>query len=455
MRRSQRICGGWGMGDSWETMTVEQISDPRPRSIAIGPFGSRMKADRYVSVGVPVIRGLNISDTRTFRGEFVYVSDGTADELAACNVFADDLVFPHRGAIGLVGIVPSDANNRYMLSTSLMKLTCDTSKVDPRFLYYFFRSSGGRNALLAHVSTVGTPGIGQPLASLRGVRVPVPPLDEQRKVSAILGTLDDKIELNRRMSETLEAMARALFKSWFVDFDPVRAKAEGRDTGLPKEVADLFPDSFEDSELGEIPKGWGVGPFGAAVEEVRERENPAAFPGTSYRLFSIPAFDDERRAATELGENIKSQKSRVPPGAILLSKLNPEIERVWKADVVPGDRAVCSTEFLVLQPRSGHESAYTYCLACSPKFRQGLQGLATGTSNSHQRARADEILGLHVVEPSLALVVLFSRMAESLLQRAVGCGHDSRDLAALRDMLIPRLITGELRVTERVPAANS
>ena len=88
--------------------------------------------------------------------------------------------------------------------------------------------------------------------------VALPPLPEQRAIAHILGTLDDKIELNRRMNETLEAMARALFKSWFVDFDPVRAKAEGRDPGLPKHIADLFPDSFEDSELGEIPKGWEV-----------------------------------------------------------------------------------------------------------------------------------------------------------------------------------------------------
>src|SRR6185437_14972630 len=92
--------------------------------------------------------------------------------------------------------------------------------------------------------------------------IPLPPIHEQRAIAHILGTLDDKIELNRRMNETLEAIARALFKSWFVDFDPVRARAEGRDTGLPAHIADLFPDSFEDSELGEIPSGWEVGSLG-------------------------------------------------------------------------------------------------------------------------------------------------------------------------------------------------
>ena len=96
-------------------------------------------------------------------------------------------------------------------------------------------------------------------------------IDEQRAIAHILGTLDDKIELNRRMNETLEAMARALFKSWFVDFDPVRAKAEGRDPGLPKPIADLFPDRFEDSELGEIPEGWEVKTFGDCCLRVSER----------------------------------------------------------------------------------------------------------------------------------------------------------------------------------------
>src|SRR5262249_38985503 len=162
------------------------------------------------------------------------------DELRACNVYADDLVFPHRGAIGQAAIVPSDGVARYMLSTSLMKLTCDKHRVDPKFVFYFFRSERGRHALLQNASTVGTPGIGQPLTSLRSIRLPVPPLPEQCAIAHILGALDDKIDLNRRMSETLEAMARTLFKSWFVDFGPVRAKMAGHDPGIPKPIADLF-----------------------------------------------------------------------------------------------------------------------------------------------------------------------------------------------------------------------
>ena len=118
------------MAGEWRTCTVDQIKAHDDRAIAIGPFGSRMKADRYVADGVPVIRGNNISDTRTLVGDLVFVSDETADELRSCNVFPGDLVFPHRGAIGQVGIVPCDQMSRYMLSTSLMKLTCNQDLVD-------------------------------------------------------------------------------------------------------------------------------------------------------------------------------------------------------------------------------------------------------------------------------------------------------------------------------------
>ena len=126
---------------------------------------------------------------------------------------------------------------------------------------------------------------------LRALDFPLPPLEEQRAIARVLGALDDKIELNRRMSETLEEMARALFRSWFVDFDPVRAKAEGRPSGLPPHLDALFPASFEASELGEIPAGWEVKALGDGVNQLRDNENPLKSPETIFSHFSIPAYD--------------------------------------------------------------------------------------------------------------------------------------------------------------------
>jgi type I restriction enzyme S subunit len=276
----------------------------------------------------------------------------------------------------------------------------------------------------------------------------LPPQREREAITHILGTLDDKIELNRRMTETLEAMARALFKSWFVDFEPVRAKAEGRDPSLPKPLADLFPARLVDSELGEIPEGWKVGCFGDVVEQVLDQENPLSSPEALFSHYSIPAFDAGQWPKAEPGESIKSLKSRVPRGVILLSKLNPEIERVWLVDVHAGERAVCSTEFLVLRSRAPSTRSYAYCLARSPLFRQQIEALVTGTSKSHQRAHADTVLGLRAILPPSPFIEVFDKCASSLLGRTLGGRRGSRTLATLRDTLLPKLVCGELRVRD-------
>jgi type I restriction enzyme S subunit len=277
---------------------------------------------------------------------------------------------------------------------------------------------------------------------------------ERRAIAHILGTLDDKIELNRRMSETLEAMARALFKAWFVDFEPVRAKIEGRWQrgqslpGLPAHLYDLFPARLVDSELGEIPEGWRVAHFGVVVEVVRDQVNPLMSPETLFHHFSLPAFDEGQNPKIDYGRSIKSQKWRVPPGAVLLSKLNPEIERVWLADVHSAERAVCSTEFLVLQARSPFTRSYIYCLARSPLFRQQIQGLVTGTSKSHQRAQVESILNLRTVVPPSSIAAAFDFAASPWLARVLDSRREARTLAQLRDTLLPRLISGELRVKD-------
>jgi len=316
----------------------------------------------------------------------------------------------------------------------------------PRFAFYFLKALD----FSRYNSGRAQPSLNRNF--IYPIEVQIPPPNEQRAIAHILGTLDDKIELNRRMNETLEAMARALFKSWFVDFDPVRAKAEGRDPGLPQSLANLFPDSFENSELGKIPKGWAIGRFGDVVEQLREQENPLASPDALFHHFSIPAFDTGQSPKPEYGESIKSLKSRVPVGAVLLSKLNPEIERVWMVDVRPGERAVCSTEFLVLRALPLFTRSYVYCLARSPLFRQQIDGLVTGTSKSHQRAQVESILNLTVVVPPSPIVEAFDHCAEGLLARTHECRRESHSLAALRDTLLPKLISGELRMkhAERV-----
>ena len=192
---------------------------------------------------------------------------------------------------------------------------------------------------------------------------------EQRVIAHILGTLDDRIDLNQRMNETLEAIARALFKSWFVDFDPVRAKMEGRHTGLPQDIADLFPDRLVNSEMGKIPEGWEVFRLDQLANHHTKTTSPSRFSGLEYEHFSIPAYDAGQRPAIELGAAIRSNKTVVLKDAVLLSKLNPRIARVW----VPADSTarpqICSTEFLVFTPRSPANRNLLFTLFGDQRFR--------------------------------------------------------------------------------------
>ena len=429
----------------WEYKTLGAACKEGGGDIQTGPFGSQLHASDYVSIGVPSIMPQNIGDNRISDDGIARISPADAERLSRYLVRTGDIVYSRRGDVERRALV-RDHENGWLCGTGCLRVRLGEKGADPRYVSYYLGHPDVREWVVRHAHGATMPNLNTSI--LGACPFLVPPLPEQRAIAHILGTLDDKIELNRRMSETLEGMARALFKSWFVDFDPARAKAEGRNPGLPKPLADLFPARFVDSGLGEIPEGWEVGTFGDVVEQLRDSENPLESPDFEFRHFSIPAFDEGRWPKREIGGNIKSLKSRVPAGVILLSKLNPEIERVWLVDVQPGDRAICSTEFLVLAPRLAHGRSYVYCLARSPQFRQELEGLVTGTSKSHQRAQVGSILGLSVVRPPEKLLNRFEVVAEPLLARTLARRSESRTLAALRDALLPKLISGELRVKD-------
>lgn len=198
-----------GTQEEWTTCKIGEIADPSPRAIAIGPFGSALTADMYSPSGIPLLRGQDILSGKRLNDEgLVFVPKEVAAKFPACIVRDGDLVFPHRGAIGRTGIVGS---RNFLLSSSMMKLTCDKRKVDPRFVFYYFRGPG-REELLARTSTVGTPGIGQPLHSLRGIPISYPPMAEQVAISDLLEALDDKIAANDHLAATALELASMAYK---------------------------------------------------------------------------------------------------------------------------------------------------------------------------------------------------------------------------------------------------
>jgi type I restriction enzyme S subunit len=317
--------------------------------------------------------------------------------------------------------------------------------IEPRFAFYVLKSPATRERLVAHGSGTGIQSLNQ--ETIGGATFVLPSRDEQRAIARVLGALDDKIELNRRLTRTLEELAAALFRSWFVDFDPVVAKAAGRQPAhLRSELAALFPATFQDSPLGPIPDGWRVGKVDELASLTRGGINPGAFPLETFDHYSIPAFDDGRFPRQELGGTIKSNKFPVPSGCVMVSKLNPDTPRIWLPDVTGERRAVCSTEFLVSTPKPPATREFLFGLFSSEAFTSSFATLVTGTSNSHQRVKPDNLLTTEIVIPDERLISAFTKLAQPWLAQVTHNIRESRTLAALRDTLLPKLLSGELRV---------
>ena len=346
--------------------------------------------------------------------------------------------------LGYPALVPKLHGHRFLHNQRIGKvLIKDGVKIDKRFLFYLLQTAEYRHEVLASAtgSTVRHTSPGRILA----YRAIIPPLPEQRAIASVLGTLDDLIELNRETNEILEEMARALFKSWFVDFDPVRAKLEGRPpAGMDAATAALFPDHFQDSELGQIPKGWEVGKVSDLATLGRVAVNPGRHPEEFFDHYSLPAFDDGRNPKTEIGSAIMSNKFLVEPDSVLLSKLNPHIPRVWLPDLDVKRRSVCSTEFMVARASAGVSREYLFSLFTNPYFASIYGTLVSGTTGSHQRISPDSFIAMQVVAPPIPLVKAFTDLVRPMFDTIHSNLRESRDLATLRDTLLPKLLSGEV-----------
>jgi len=349
--------------------------------------------------------------------------------------------------LGIPARVPSDGRV-YLHNQRLGKVVIrDRLRVDPDYLYWLFLWQDFNRELV--ISASGTKILHTAPSRIEAFHFYLPPLREQHAIAHILGTLDDKIELNRRMNETLEAMARALFKSWFVDFDPVRAKAAGRDTGLPKHIADLFPDSFEESELGEIPKGW-------RISTIRELAS-----NIQYGLTQSATVE-------EIGPNFLRitdiQGGKVDWGTVPFCKVTPEEYERYRLH--PGD---------VLVARTGASTGENIYLPYAPdavfasylvRFQFSDLGIARLAGafmrtqayfeyvggciggSAQPNASAQALAGAQLVVPSREIARKFADMVRPLDLRIVENRDSSRITTALRDALLPKLISGELRVKD-------
>lgn len=320
-------------------------------------------------------------------------------------------------------------------------------KADPRFIYYYLMTKPFTEYLtrIADAHTSAYPSFNPDV--IEKAELLLPPDGEQRAIAHILGSLDDKIELNRQMNETLEAMARAIFKSWFVDFDPVRAKAEGRDPGLPKEIADLFPNSFENSSLGEIPKGWEVKALPEVIDINPPRSLRKGEEAPYVDMKNMPTHGHRPSACIlrPFGSGTKFVN-----GDTLLARITPCLENGKTAFVdflSEGQVGWGSTEYIVLRPKLPLPDYYGYLLARDERLRNFAIGNMTGSSG-RQRVPADCFSNFFIVNPPKDVAEIFGKMVSTLQATIKTTDEESRTLAAIRDALLPKLISGELRVPD-------
>lgn len=443
----------------WQELTIEEIAE----KVAMGPFGSSIKVETFVPEGVPIIsgqhlHGSSVDDTPGFN----FISPEHAQRLANANVNRGDMVLTHRGTIGQVAYIPTDSQfHQYVVSQSQFYLRCDQSKALPEFVTLYFKSPEGQHQLLANTSQVGVPSIAQPVTYLRTIRISLPPLSEQRAIAHVLGTLEDKIELNRRMNHTLEAMVRALFKSWFVDFDPVRAKMEGRwrrGESLPRLPADhygLFPDRLVDSELGEIPMGWEVKSLGNLVDVDRG----LSYKGSGLSPFGVPMhnLNSIYEGGGYKDEGVKyyggayQARHVTQPGDVLVANTEQGHDRllIGFAAIVPtrfGDKGLFSHH--IYRVRAKRSAPFTPDFICQLLNSQTMQGTVSGYANGTtvNMLPPDALRIPLIVVPHIQLIQTFSTFAEATRVRQSQIIEESRSLSAQRDALLPRLVSGEVRI---------
>ncbi len=406
--------------------------------IQTGPFGSQLHQRDYVPVGTPIITVEHLGQNRITTQDLPYVSDCDRVRLSRYALQEGDIVFSRVGSVDRRALVRKEEEG-WLFSGRCLRVRPDSRKIDSGYLSYFF----GLATFQEYVRSIA---VGATMPSLNtkilsDVPIVYPPLPTQRAIAHVLGTLDDKIELNRRMNETLESMARAIFQDWFVDFGPTRAKMEGRAPYLPPEVWSLFPERLADSELGPIPEGWGVRGLGEVASQRRDGANPKHIdPSASYiGLEHMPkrsiALSEWRSA-----DGLASNKFRFRLGDILFGKLRPYFHKVG---IAPVD-GVCSTDIVVITPKSTTWSALVLLYASTDEFVAYTDQASTGTRMP--RTSWTTMSAYPLCVPSDSIVTVFQSTVQPMIERIMANIHESRTLAALRDALLPRLVSGEVGV---------
>lgn len=387
----------------WKHYKMDELIE----EISMGPFGSDVKKEFYVDNGVPILNGSNLQGFKLKEDSFGYLTKEKADSLKKCNAHRGDIIVTHRGTLGQIVYVPVNSKyDRYVISQSQFRFRCKADLVDVQYLVYYFHTREGQYKILANASQVGVPALARATSTFRLIDIKLPPLDDQRRIASILSSLDRKIELNNKINADLEEMAQAIFKNWFVDFEPFK---DGK---------------FVDSELGMIPEGWKVGcledlitiKYGKDHKKLDDGTFPVYGSGGLMRFVNSWLYNGE---------------SVLIPRKGTLDNIMYVCEKFWTVD----------TMFFSV-PKMDYVMKYVYNYIKRFDFSKMNEGTSVPSNTA---ARLNK---MPILIPTHEILEMYDETLCPIYNKRKMKDKESRILSLLRDTLLPRLMSGELEVPE-------
>ena len=412
-----------GLSMEWKHYKMDELIE----EISMGPFGSDVKKEFYVDNGVPILNGSNLQGFKLQEDSFGYLTKEKADSLKKCNAHRGDIIVTHRGTLGQIVYVPVNSKyDRYVISQSQFRFRCKADLVDVQYLVYYFHTREGQYKILANASQVGVPALARATSTFRLIDIKLPSLKDQRRIASILSSLDRKIELNNKINADLEEMAQAIFKNWFVDFEPFK---DGK---------------FVDSELGMIPDGWKV----ISLSEIMKYNGGSQPPASEFidtyqegyiRFIQIRDYDNDSHITYI---PISKRNKLCDELDIMIARYGAALGRIcW------GLKGAYNVALAKVTPIKSYYREYLRCYLNTSYFYQSInnKGARCAQSGFNQSDINSYMIAFPIDE---TVVMNFNDLCSSIMDKRLSLKYENSRLSLLRDTLLPRLMSGELEVPE-------
>jgi type I restriction enzyme S subunit len=454
------------MGSEWRSTTLGQVVEEGGGFIQTGPFGSQLHASDYVAKGIPTIMPANMANNRVDITGIARITEEDAERLSKHIVQPDDIVYSRRGDVTLKALI-RESDEKMICGTGCL-LVRPGKGIDPKFLTYHLSSPQNQEWIIRHAIGATMPNLNQGILS--NVPLHVPSISIQKAIAHILGTLDDKIELNRQMNATLEAMAQALFQSWFVDFNPVidnalaaghpipdtlqeraaaRAALGHRRQPLPAAIQSQFPSSFvRHEEMGWVPAGWAVDTLGTITTELRRGISPKYVDEGGVRVINQKCIRDHlvnyslARRTDETKVKINGRELEV--GDVLVNSTGEgTLGRVAQV-LVLDETTVVDSHVTVVRSKTEIYKPYIFARMMLTLESQ-IAAMGEGSTGQTELSRAN-LQAISVVIPSIESQEWGEKYFYDIAQKVVHNSEENEKLITLRDTLLPKLLSGAVRV---------